>query len=78
MARRGQATRREIESDLRKSLRVLPVQACITGATGILLLLWHSWFSWLAFGLTLFALVVDAVNVIYCQARLRRDSEGEA
>jgi hypothetical protein len=43
--------------------------------TGLLLLLWPSWLSGLAFGLMAFALVGHAVNVVYSRSRLRKWSE---
>ena len=65
-------TQRELRSNLRKSLRILPLNDCATAIMGILLLFWRPWPLWLAFAVTVFTLVGDLINVLYCRAKLRK------
>lgn len=64
-------TERELRSGLRRSLRVLPISACMTAAVGVVLLLWRPWPLWIAFGVLVLTLIGDLINVAYCRAKLR-------
>lgn len=72
MAAGERAVRRRLESNLRTSLRVLPISACVAAAMGVLLAFWRPWPLWPAFGLMALTLIGDLVNVAFLRRRLRR------
>jgi len=61
------------KSALKESKRSVPVHLLFVGVLGIATFIWTNWFTILLLSISLFALIMDVVNVLYITQKAKKD-----
>lgn len=61
------------KSALKQSKRSIGVHLVFVAVTGLAVALWPNWFTIVTLSVSLFSLIVDAVNILYIARKAKKD-----